>query len=50
MTNECNYCTSHTSIYAQGLGYSESQIALMTDDSYKESNEFNDKEKIARMG
>jgi len=47
MTNECNYCTSHTSIYAQGLGYSESQIALMTDDSYKDSNEFNDKEKIA---
>ena len=47
MTNECNYCTSHTSIYAQGLGYSESQIALMTDDSYKESNQFNDKEKIA---
>ena len=47
MTNECNYCTSHTSIYAQGLGYSETQIALMADDSYKTSNAFNNKEKIA---
>ena len=46
MTNECNYCTSHTSIYAQGLGYSETQIALMIDNSYKTSDAFNDREKI----
>ena len=47
MTNECNYCTSHTSIYAQGLGYSEQQIALMADNKYKESDAFTAKEKLA---
>ncbi|MBT5574132.1 MAG: carboxymuconolactone decarboxylase family protein [Alphaproteobacteria bacterium] len=47
MTNECNYCTSHTSIYAQGLGYSEAQISLMTNDSYKDSDQFSDKEKLS---
>ena len=47
MTNECNYCTSHTSIYAQGLGYSEQQISLMSDDSYKNSDAFTLKEKLA---
>ena len=33
--------------YAQGLGYSETQISLMVDDSYKTSKQFNDREKIA---
>ena len=47
MTNECNYCTSHTSIYAQGLGYSEQQIALMEDNKYKDSDKFTTKEKLA---
>ena len=47
MTNECNYCTSHTSIYAQGLGYSEQQIALMEDNKYKNSDKFTTKEKLA---
>lgn len=47
MTNECNYCTSHTSIYAQGLGYTEQQISLMSDDSYKNSDAFTLKEKLA---
>lgn len=45
MVNACEYCTSHTSIFGQGLGISEPELEAMMDDSYKTSDLFDAREK-----
>ncbi len=45
MTNECNYCATHTSIYGQALGVSEPQLAAMKGDGWKTSQLFSEREK-----
>ncbi|HIC35215.1 MAG TPA: carboxymuconolactone decarboxylase family protein [Gammaproteobacteria bacterium] len=45
MTNACEYCTAHTSIYGKGLGIGAEEIAALDGDGYKTSPLFNDKEK-----
>ncbi len=45
MTNECNYCATHTSIYGQTLGVSEAQLAAMKGDAWKTSPLFSEREK-----
>ena len=47
MTNECNYCTSHTRIYAKGIGLSDEQIIALSTDDYKSSPLFTTREKLA---
>ena len=47
MTNECNYCTSHTRIYAKGIGLSDEQIITISTDEYKTSSLFTTREKLA---
>lgn len=45
MTNECNYCSTHTSIYGQALGVSEAQLEAMKGDAWKTSPLFDEREK-----
>src|SRR6185437_6470628 len=45
MTNECNYCTTHTSVYGQALGVSEAQLEAMKSDAWKTSPLFNERER-----
>jgi alkylhydroperoxidase family enzyme len=45
MTNECNYCATHTSIYGKVLGVSEPQLAEMKGDGWKTSPLFSEREK-----
>jgi uncharacterized peroxidase-related enzyme len=45
MTNECNYCSTHTSIYGQALGVSEVQLEAMKGDDWKSSPLFSEREK-----
>ena len=47
MTNECNYCTSHTRIYSRGIGLSDEQIITLSTDEYKSSSLFTTREKLA---
>lgn len=47
MVNACNYCTTHTSIFGQGLGISEAELEAMKDDGYKTSPHFDDRDKAA---
>lgn len=47
MTNACTYCTSHTSVFGQGLGISEEELEAMADDSYKTSPLFDDRDRAA---
>ncbi len=47
MANACEYCTAHTSIFGQGLGISEEELADLEGDRYKTSPHFNDREKAA---
>lgn len=47
MTNACSYCTSHTSIFGQGLGITDPELEAMADDSYKTSPLFNDRDRAA---
>ena len=47
LTNECNYCTSHTRIYAKGIGLSDEQIITISTDEYKTSSLFTTREKLA---
>ena len=46
MVNAYEYCTSHTSIFGQGLGISEPEFEAMVDDSYKTSDLFGECEKV----
>ena len=45
MTNECKYCTSHTSIFGQSMGLTDEQLAAMQDDTYKTSPLFDERER-----
>ena len=45
MTNECKYCSTHTSIYGQALGVSEAQLEAMKGDDWKTSPLFSEREK-----
>ncbi len=45
MVNACDYCTSHTSIYGQGLGISPAQLQAMQSDDYAQSDLFDEREK-----
>ena len=45
MTNACEYCTEHTSVFGQGLGVGEDECAVIDSDAYKDSPLFTDKEK-----
>ncbi len=47
MTNACNYCTAHTSIYGKGLGIGEAELAALQDGSYATSDLFDEREKAA---
>jgi uncharacterized peroxidase-related enzyme len=45
MANECNYCTTHTSIYGQALGLTQAQLDAMQGDAYRTSPLFDEREK-----
>jgi hypothetical protein len=45
MTNECNYCSTHTSIYGQALGVSEPQLEAMKGDAWETSPLFGERER-----
>jgi alkylhydroperoxidase family enzyme len=45
MTNECNYCSTHTSIYGQALGVTEPQLEAMKGGGWKNSPLFSEREK-----
>jgi alkylhydroperoxidase family enzyme len=45
MTNACTYCTTHTSIFGQGLGITEEELEALQSDAYKTSALFDDREK-----
>lgn len=47
MVNACTYCTSHTSVFGQGLGITDDELAAMMDDSYKTSPLFNERDRAA---
>ncbi|MBU2991722.1 hypothetical protein Q4555_13540 [Octadecabacter sp. 1_MG-2023] len=47
MVNACEYCTSHTSVFGQGLGISEEELEAMMDDGYKTNPLFNDRDRAA---
>ena len=45
MTNECNYCTSHTSLYGEALGLTREELEEMRTDAWKSSETFSDRDK-----
>ena len=47
MVNACNYCTTHTSVFGQGLGISDAELEALKDDSYKTSPLFDERDKAA---
>jgi alkylhydroperoxidase family enzyme len=47
MVNACNYCTTHTSIFGQGLGITDEELEALKDDSYKISPLFDERDKAA---
>ena len=47
MVNACAYCTSHTSVFGQGLGMSDEELEALMDDSYKTSLLFDDRDRAA---
>ncbi|MCF2905562.1 hypothetical protein L0666_11240 [Octadecabacter sp. CECT 8868] len=47
MVNACEYCTSHTSVFGQGLGISDEELEAMMDDGYKTNPLFNDRDRAA---
>jgi len=46
MTNECSYCSAHTSIYGQALGLKDGDIEALKTDAYKDSDSYTEKEKV----
>ena len=46
LTNECSYCSAHTSIYGQALGLKDSDIEALKTDEYKTSDAYSEREKI----
>jgi alkylhydroperoxidase family enzyme len=47
MVNACNYCTTHTSIFGQGLGITDEELEALKDDGYKTSTLFDERDKAA---
>jgi len=47
LVNQCEYCTSHSSLYGQALGLTEAELAALGDDTYKSSPLFSEREKAA---
>ena len=47
MTNECVYCTTHTSILGQTTGMTKEELAAMKDGSYRASPLFSERDKAA---
>lgn len=47
MVNACAYCTSHTSVFGQGLGISDAELEAMMDDTYKTSPLFDARDRAA---
>ena len=47
LVNQCEYCTSHSSLYGQALGLTEAELAVLGDDAYKSSPLFSEREKAA---
>ena len=45
MVNACEYCTTHTSTFGQGLGMSDDELAAMMDDGWKTSPLFDDRDR-----
>lgn len=47
LSNECNYCATHTSIFGEALGLKTEDIEALKGDAYKTSPLFTDREKAA---
>ena len=47
MVNACEYCTTHTTVFGQGLGVSEEELEAMKDDGYKTSPLFDERDRAA---
>lgn len=47
ITNECNYCTTHTSIFGEALGLKMDDLEALKNDNYQTSSLFNEREKAA---
>jgi len=47
MVNACTYCTSHTSVFGQGLGMSDEELEALMDDSYQTSPLFDARDRAA---
>jgi alkylhydroperoxidase family enzyme len=47
ITNECKYCTTHTSIFGEALGLRMDDLEALKGDGYKTSALFNEREKAA---
>lgn len=45
MVNACSYCTAHTSVFGQGLGITDDELAAMADDGYKTSPLFDERDR-----
>ena len=47
MVNACTYCTTHTSVFGQGLGMTDEELEALLDDSYKTSPLFSERDRAA---
>ena len=47
MVNACTYCTTHTSVFGQGLGMTDEELEALMDDSYKTSPLFSERDRAA---
>lgn len=47
MTNECAYCTSHTSHYGEALGLTSEELEEMQSEAWKKSDRFSERDKAA---
>lgn len=47
MINECEYCTSHTSLYGEALGLTKAELEEMKGDAWKTSPSFSERDKAA---
>lgn len=45
MTNECEYCTSHTSHYGEALGLTHDELEQIKGDDWKTSDSFSERDK-----
>ena len=47
MTNECNYCSTHTSMFGQALGVSTAELEALPGDMFRDSTLFDERDKAA---